>query len=45
MICPAGNLVIPEAAKRLSGTHADVRWWEWVPALRFAPAGTTGGDD
>jgi hypothetical protein len=32
--------VIPEAAKRLSGIHS-AGGGEWVPALRFAPAGTT----
>ena len=34
------HAVIPEAAKRLSGTHSSERV-AWVPALRFAPAGMT----
>src|SRR4051812_5336156 len=37
---PAKPPVVPEAAERLSGTHG-AGAWEWVPALRFASAGTT----
>ena len=32
--------VVPEAAQRLSGIHS-AGGGSWIPALRFAPAGTT----
>ena len=34
--------VIPESAKRLSGTQGGLHW-SWVPALRFAALGMTAG--
>jgi hypothetical protein len=36
------QLVIPEAAERLSGIHT-FRLWLWIPGSRFARPGMTAG--